>query len=117
MRCENANRHRTEKLWRMCAVRKSKQAPHRKAAENVCGAGKQIGTAQKSCGRNVRCVRQKMHRTGGSRWKCTVTKKNLICEEENCENTGALQHIAVIMVSMYIARYDSGIISLNMMPL
>ena len=43
--------------------------------------------------------------------------ENLICEEENCENTGALQHIAVIMVSMYIARYDSGIISLNMMPL
>ena len=38
VRCENAKRHRTESLRRMCMVRKREQAPHRKAVENVYGA-------------------------------------------------------------------------------
>ena len=38
VRCENAKRHRTESLRRMCMVRKREQAPRRKAVENVYGA-------------------------------------------------------------------------------
>ena len=81
-------------------VRKCEKAPHRKAAENVCGAEKQTGTAQKSCGECVRCGKANRHRTEKLWKKCTVRKtknapygwfatevygdnENLICEEEN----------------------------------
>ena len=59
VRCENGKRHRTEKLWRMCMVRKREEAPHRKFVEDVYGAKTGTGTAQESCGECVRCLKPK----------------------------------------------------------
>ncbi|WP_027208172.1 hypothetical protein [Butyrivibrio hungatei] len=74
MRCEKANRHRTEKLWKMYAVRKSEQAPHRKVVEEVCGAKMRPGTAQRGCGGSVRCENAIKHRTERL-WKMYAVRK------------------------------------------
>ena len=50
------------------------EAPHRKVVEDVCGAKKRTGTAQKSCGRCVRCEKANRHRTE-KRWKIHAVQK------------------------------------------
>ncbi|WP_026655324.1 hypothetical protein [Butyrivibrio sp. AE3003] len=74
VRCENAARHRTERLWRKCTVRKSEQAPHRKVVEEVCGAKMRLGTAQRGCGGSVRCENAIKHRTERL-WKMRAVRK------------------------------------------
>ena len=74
VRCREANEHRTGKLWMMCTVQNGELVPHRRTAENVCGAKRRKSIAQESCGRCVRCKRANKHRTGKLRRICTVRK-------------------------------------------
>ena len=55
-------------------MRKGESAPHRKAAENVCGAEKRKCTAQEGHRGSVRCRKGKVHRTGKLQRMCAVRK-------------------------------------------
>ena len=74
VRCEKEEVHRTERLRRMCMVRKSESAPYREAVENVYGAKKRKCTVQRNCVECVRCGSEGVHRTERLWRMCTVQK-------------------------------------------
>ena len=61
----------------MCTVQNGELVPHRKAAEDMYGAERQISTAQRSCRRYIRCrktERQKDRKTERRKEKKTNNK-------------------------------------------
>ena len=74
VRYKKAKEHRTEGLRTMCTVQNGELVPHRRTAENVCGAKRRMSTAQRGFGRCVRYKKANKHRTGKQRTMCTVQK-------------------------------------------